>query len=308
MASFSGIVRDIKSLKIQGAQHVALASLDAIKDVVKTSKARSVSELKTHLLHAHKTLVRTRPTEPTMRNALHVSMQPILDAQEDLRVIDAKKNVVDAIRFAQEHLTSSPKTIVAIASKKIWKNMVVYTHCHSSTVTAILTEAWKKGTRFAVHNTETRPKYQGRRTATELASAHIPVEHYVDSAMSHALRKADLVLLGADAITAEGFVANKVGTSMACDLAKQYNIPVYFCTDSWKFDPLTVGGKDEVIERRDPDEVWEDAPKGVHINNIAFDLVPPDVCAGVISELGVLSMDTFLEAVFRKNPWMAKIK
>lgn len=307
-SKFNSIIHGITSLKIQGAQHVAFASLDALQEAVKASKAQSINELRKHLLQAHKILLYTRPTEPALRNALYVSLQPVLQAQDNLPLADVKKKTINTIHSAQEHLTLSPKAIAKITSKKIRKNIVIYTHCHSSTVTTTLIEAWKKGKRFVVHNTETRPKYQGRRTAIELALEHIPVEHYIDSAMPYAIQSADLVLLGVDAITAEGFVVNKVGTSMVCSLAKQYSVPVYFCTDSWKFDPLTRGGKDEVIERRDPDEVWGGAPKGVHINNVAFDLVPPSIFAGVISELGILPIKVFLTEVIHKNPWMEKLK
>lgn len=305
MTSFDRIVRDIKSLKIQGAQHVALASLDALKDVVKRSPTKTLASFVPHIKKAHHILLNTRPTEPGMRNALMYALTP-LETSNDLSVLDMKKLIVTYIRNAHSHLVDSQRTIAKIGVKKIKKNMVIYTHCHSTTVTTILHAAKMARIPFVVHNTETRPRYQGRKTAEELAKLGIHIEHYVDSGMVYALKKADLVLLGVDAITAEGFVANKIGTAIAVDLAKGYDIPVYFCTDSWKFDPLTISGGHEEIEVRNPEEVWERPPKNVHINNFAFDLVHPNGISGVISELGVLSMDVFLEAVLRRNPWMLK--
>lgn len=305
MTSFERVVRDIKSLKIQGAQHVAIASLDALKDVVKRSPAKTNAFFVSHVKKAHHILLKTRPTEPGMRNALMYALAP-LENDSGLSVLDMKKSIVSQIRDAKTHLVDSQKTIAKIGMKKIKKNMVVYTHCHSTTVTAILHSAKMAHIPFVVHNTETRPRYQGRKTATELAKSGIHVEHYVDSGMVYALKKADIVLLGVDAITSEGFVANKIGTATAVEIARRYDIPVYFCTDSWKFDPLTVGGGHEEIEMRNPCEVWERPPKNVHINNFAFDLVHPDGVSGVISELGVLSMDAFLDAVIRRNPWMCK--
>lgn len=306
MASFVEFIRDIKSLKIQGAQNVAISSLDAIKDVVKMSPAESPDLFTSHLLRAKERLVQTRPTEPGMRNALEFALLPI--NTPELRVIDMKKKLVKSIDVARKHLIHSQKEIAQIGKRKIKKRMVVYTHCHSSTVTAILTQARKNGVIFSVHNTETRPRYQGRKTASELAAANIPVEHYVDSAMFYALERADLVLLGVDAITSEGFIANKVGTLAACQIAKSYDIPVYFCTDSWKFDPLTIGGNEEEIEERDPKEVWGNPPKGVKVKNYAFDLVPPNLATGVISELGILPIGVFLETVIRQNPWMGQCR
>jgi len=134
--------------------------------------------------------------------------------------------------------------------------MKIFTHCHSSTVEAIIVKAWKQGKKFEVYNTETRPKFQGRKTATNLAKEGIPVTHFVDSAGRSMLRKTDLFLFGCDAITSEGKLINKIGTEMLAQTARESSIPAYSCTNSWKFDPNTLYGFDEEIEQRDPNEVW----------------------------------------------------
>jgi ribose 1,5-bisphosphate isomerase len=100
------------------------------------------------------------------------------------------------IKLVTKHFDTSLKKIASIGARKIKNGMIVYTHCHSSTVTAILKEAKAQGKRFEVHNTETRPKYQGRITAAEIAKAGIPVTHYVDSAAKIALEKADIMMIG----------------------------------------------------------------------------------------------------------------
>ena len=146
--------------------------------------------------------------------------------------------------------------------------------------------------------------YQGRKTATELAKAKIRVRLFTDSSGRFALKKANLALFGADAITSEGEIINKMGTEMYADIAEKYDIPVYFCTNSWKYDPMTVFGFEEAIERREAREVWNRPPKGVEISNLAFEIVEPELATGIISELGDYSPTTFIEEVKKNYPWI----
>ena len=183
-----------------------------------------------------------------------------------------------------------------IGAKRIKEGAIIFTHCHSSTVCNILKLAKKRGINFEVHNTETRPLYQGRKTAEELSKAGIKVVHYVDSAASHALRKADVVFLGVDAITTTK-VYNKVGSELFVREASDLDIPVYFCTDSWKFDKESIFGSDDEIEERISKEIWARPPKNVSISNIAFDKIDPKHITGIISELGLYSHAVFVEEV-----------
>jgi ribose 1,5-bisphosphate isomerase len=235
-----------------------------------------------------------------MRNALRY----VLDGLEECAVSAAKGHIFLNIKAAQQHFMSAEQRIRDYGATKVLRGMVIYTHCHSSAVVSVLQAAMAKGKRFAVRNTETRPSFQGRITAAQLAKLGIPVEHYVDSAARYALQKADLVLFGADAVTAEGAVVNKVGTRIMAELAGRHDIPVYVCTDSWKFDPRTVSGVGEEIEMRHPDEVWPGRPRGVTVRNYAFESVEPDLVNGIISELGIFRPEVFVEEVKDAHPWM----
>ena len=112
------------------------------------------------------------------------------------------------------------------------------------------------------------------------------------------------MLLGADAVTSEGKVINKIGSELFTEIADRYEVPVYVCTDSWKFDPKSVFGYEEEIEKRKPTEIWPTAPRGVKIANFAFEKVNPDLITGIISELGIYKPSIFVEEVKRAYPWM----
>jgi ribose 1,5-bisphosphate isomerase len=205
-----------------------------------------------------------------------------------------------------ERFDKNQKIIAQIGSKKIGNGTIVFTHCHSSTILEILKQAKKQGKKFEVHNTETRPLYQGRITAREIAKLGIPITHFVDAAARFALKKADLMLIGADAITTEGKVINKIGSELYAEIANKYDIPVYVCTDSWKFDTETIFGYEEKIEKRKGNEIWKNPPKGVTINNFAFEKVNPNLITGIISELGIYKPHVFIQEVKANNKWMFK--
>jgi ribose 1,5-bisphosphate isomerase len=270
---FNKIIKDIKSLKIQGAENVARAGVKALK--LKHDK-NSINKI-----------IATRPTEPCLRNAINFVLR------------DIKKNA----NLALKHFDDAQSKIAIIGSRKIRNNDIIFTHCHSATVMGILKEA-AKTRKFKVYCTETRPRFQGRTTAVELAKAKIPVRLFTDASGRYALKKSNLTFFGVDAITSEGEIVNKMGTEMYADIAEKYDIPVYFCTDSWKYDPLTVFGFEEAIERREAKEVWDRPPKGVEISNLAFEIVEPELATAIISELGVYSAATFIEEVKRNYPWI----
>lgn len=276
MDMFNKICKDIKELKIQGATAVAKEGVKALR--YKRDKS-SVEKL-----------LSLRPTEPMLKNAVKFVLQ------------DFDNNYQKAL----EHFEKAEKQITEIGSREISSGIVIFTHCHSSTVTKVLIEAKRQGKKFEVYNTETRPLYQGRKTATELAKAKIPVTHFIDSAGRIALKKADIMIIGADAVISSGKVANKVGSEMFALVAKSYGVPVYCCTNSWKFDAKTILGYKEKIEERSPKEVWGKAPKGIKVSNLAFELISPDLIEAIISELGIYNPLSFVEEVKKKYPWITE--
>ena len=274
MNEFDTICRKTKNVEIQGAENVAKAAVKAL--MLKNDK-KSIEKL-----------ISLRATEPALRNAIHFIMK------------DPKK--LGSLALA--HFNMSAKKIAEYGAKKIENDMTVFTHCHSSGVMAVLKEARKQGKKFQVYCTETRPLLQGRKTAKELAGLKIPVTMFVDSGARIALKDSDLFLFGADAITSEGKVINKIGTEMFAEVADKYDTDTYCCTDSWKYDPMTVFGYKEPIERRDPKEVWDKSPRGVKIVNLAFERVHPEVITAIISELGVHPPTVFIQEVRRVYPWL----
>lgn len=293
----------IRDLEVQGATNVAIAAVNALSEQIRLSEAVDRSSIQAQIEEAKEILFGSRETEPFMRNAIRYVEWSLRKAEwggrEELR---------DLVHGVSEGLLNqfedAKRTIVQIGLRRINTGSVVLTHCHSSAVSSVFVEAKTRGVDFRVICTETRPRYQGRITAGELLEAGIDTTMIVDSAMRSFLKEADLVLVGADAITSEGNVINKIGTSQLALAADEARVPLYVVSTLLKFDPETIHGEYEVIEERRPDEIWPDAPRGLKVRNPAFDVTRRGYIHGIICEEGVISPHSILEAVRRRYPWI----
>jgi translation initiation factor 2B subunit (eIF-2B alpha/beta/delta family) len=263
---FDKICKDIKSIKIQGATNIAKSALYAY-NLFPNKKSKKI-------------LQSLRPTEPMLTHVLELA-----DKITKNQILKHFKNSQDSINKSVYDL--------------IKHNQVIFTHCHSTNVIKALIYAKKHKKSFQVYNTETRPLFQGRKTAKELAKANIPVTMFIDSSINIALTRAqdkeektkpaDLVLLGSDAIIKNG-VINKVGSRLIAEVAYNNKIPVYIIADSWK-----RAHKKIKLEQRDFFEIWNPRTNKIHIKNPAFEFIPKKFISGIISEYGLLSFNEFLK-------------
>jgi len=181
--SLKQIVKDIKTVRIQGAQRIAFAALEALNQTVHRSRATTQRQLLKELYQAKKQLDSARATEPLLRNYTSGALHDI----DTSSLRELRESVLANIAKLRKEHKNHLQEIIHIGEQKIPKGSTIFTHCHSSTVTGILKLAHKKKKRIMVTNTEARPIYQGRITARELSAAGIRVHHFVDSAAHIAL-------------------------------------------------------------------------------------------------------------------------
>jgi len=296
----------IKRLEVQGARNVAIAAIKAIEAGTKESTAGRKEEFLKELSEAKEVLFASRETEPLMRNAIrHVIHAVEKSDKESVRELVGVVSQVSS-QFLED-LERSKEKIAAVGSKRILNRSRVLTHCHSSTVTNMLRKAKLEGKSFEVFCTESRPVFQGRITAKEMLDAGIETTLIVDSAVRYFMNEVDLVVVGADAITSEGNVINKIGTSMVALAAKEARTPFYVVSELLKFDPATIHGDYERIEERSSSEVWADPPSGLTIRNPAFDVTRREFIHGIICEEGIISPHSISELISRKYPWIFEV-
>ena len=299
----SFVANKIRKLEVQGARNIAITAIKALEALAKETTSQTRKEFIEELKRAQAILFASRSTEPLMRNALRWIISQVENCTKEEVDILAEVVSSSSSQFLC-NLEASKECIAEIGSKRILDNMVVFTHCHSSTVTYLLRKAKESGKVFEVVCTETRPVFQGRLTAKELMSLDLKTTFIVDSAARSFIHKADLVIVGADAITSEGNVINKIGTGTIALLAHEARKPFYVVSELLKFDPATVCGDYEEIEERSPDEVWKGAPGKLVIRNPAFDVTRRDFIHGVICEEGIIPPHSVKEIMHRKFPWI----
>jgi ribose 1,5-bisphosphate isomerase len=279
----------IKNMRIQGAKRVAVEGVKSLKNV------QSMPELRQSCL----LLAKSRPTEPMLRNGLRFVFY---SANEH----NLKATVRNAINKFVRMNDLAVDRIADIAAKRINSGDVLMTYCHSSTVTETMRRAKKQGKRFEVIVSETRPRYQGRITARELRKSGIKTTMIVDSAVRSFINDADLILMGSDAITSDGYVVNKIGSATVALCAQESRTRLGVLSELFKFDPMTSYGTLEPIEERPGREVWPTPPAGLKIRNPAFDVIPPAYIDYIVTEAGVTAPYNVINQAKSRYPWMVE--
>lgn len=162
----------------------------------------------------------------------------------------------------------------------------VVTISSSRTVLHVLT-ALGRVRPLQVACSESRPGLEGRRLATRLAALDVQVTMFSDAGIAHALRTADAVVVGADAVSPDYFL-NKSGTHMLAATAMQQGVPVHVVSSRDKFVTRALAIQLRPHEGP-PSELWAEAPPRVIVRNPYFESTPLDLVTSVITDVGVLS-------------------
>jgi ribose 1,5-bisphosphate isomerase len=281
--------KKIKSMEIRGAGRIARAAAEALRDHALSVKAATSAAFCQEMEKAAAELVSTRPTAVSLPNAVHFVMTG-LDAAKTAE--EARTGVV---RRADQFISSSQHAVERIAefgARHIRDGDVILTHCNSEVALGCMIEAHRQGKEIEVFATEVRPRNQGHITIRTLNDAGIKTNFIVDSAVRSFINDVDLVIVGADAVTVNGAVVNKIGTSQVAHTAAEARVNVIVAAETYKFAPRTVVGELIQIEERPPGEVLPDeiarTLKNVTVRNPAFDVTPAEYIDLIVTEQGAI--------------------
>ena len=285
------VVRGAPAIGVSGAFGLALAALQ--------SDAKEKDELINYLEYAKKILFETRPTAVNLVWGLE---KIILVAKKAGTVEEIKKNVVEAAKQMADDDIQTNMLIGKNGSELFNDNDTVMTHCNAGalatvgygTALGVIRAAKDSGKNIKVIATETRPIQQGSRlTAFELKHDGINVSLIPDTAVGYTIANSlvNKIIVGADRILRTGHVYNKIGTYQVAIIAKQHDIPFYVAAPLSTFD-MQSDPEDVVIEQRKASEVTgigdkKTAPDGINVINPAFDMTPPELISGIITEKGI---------------------
>ncbi len=291
----------IKKLVVRGAPAIGVTAAFGLALAAQQSKAKTLPEFMTDLDTAFNVLRATRPTAVNLFWAL----DRVMGKAKRTRTLQEAKKVVldDALKMSEEDIDAN-RQLGANGANLFKDGDIVLTHCNAGslatvaygTALGVIRAARESGKRLSVIATETRPVMQGSRlTAFELQHDGIDVSLIPDTAVGHMMARGAIrrVIVGADRVLRTGHVFNKIGTYQVAILAKVHKVPFYVAAPLSTFD-FESSPEDVVIEERSVDEVVKVgkkriAPKRVRVFNPAFDMTPPELITGIITERGVLT-------------------
>jgi len=285
------VVRGAPAIGVSGAFGLALAALQ--------SNAKEKDQLIQDLKTAKKILFETRPTAVN----LSWGLDKIMKITEQCKTVsEIRDNVIAKAKEMAEDDVNINKKMGKIGAELFQNNDTIMTHCNAGalatvgygTALGVIRATNESGKNIKVIATETRPIQQGSRlTAFELKHDGIDVSLIPDTAVGYTMANGLVngVVVGADRILRTGHVFNKIGTYQVATMAKQHNIPFYVAAPLSTFD-LKSNPENVVIEQRKASEVTgigdtKTAPDGIDVINPAFDVTPPELISGIITENGI---------------------
>ena len=303
------IVVAIKDMTVRGAG--VIGSVAAFGIYTACMEVDSYEQLKLK----SKDIRESRPTAVNLMWAVDKMMDLLKDSNDLIN--DALKFAIelndDEARESQKIAQFGCDIIEDILKKKNKTTINILTHCNAGwlavidegTALAPIYEAQKRGIDVHVWVDETRPRNQGASlTAWELTQSGINHTIIADNTGGHLMQHdmVDMVITGADRVSANGDVANKIGTYLKALAANDNDVPFYVAIPISTFDwEIEDGVKDIPIELRSEDEVKYMrgvdkegnvtevliTPKDSPAINYGFDVTPARLITGLITNKGV---------------------
>ncbi|MFC2047373.1 translation initiation factor eIF-2B, partial [Chloroflexota bacterium] len=282
------LIDGIKNDRAHGASELARQAVEILKVVAERSLTGSVEQFLHEQREIGERLMLVRPAMASLFNIINRLLQITVEAQETS--LDSIKRLT--ISKADEAINSSSQAVAQTAyhvAQLIADSDRIMTNSYSSTVVASLKQTFTEHWNIEVITTRSGPRRSGERTAQQLGLYGIPITFIDDTAMGLYISSVNKAVVGADRVCADGKVVNGIGTYQLALAAKRVSVPFYVLCETLKFDSRLQG--DEVdLEEKEPSEVFdlESFPPEVKAKNPFFDITPPELITGIVTENGLL--------------------
>ncbi len=298
---WEGVADAIRRMVVRGAPAIGVAAAMGVALAAVQSKSRDRASLLRDVETAASGLRATRPTAVNLFWGIDRAVErarghpggPVKIREELVRLVQ---------QMADEDVEAN-RRLGKLGAGLVHDGETIMTHCNAGalatvgygTALGVVRAAREAGKCVSVIVPETRPALQGSRlTAFELARDGFHCRVIPDTAVGYMLSSGDIdrVITGADRITRDGYVFNKIGTYQMAVLAGRHEVPFHAAAPFSTFD-LKHTHDQIVIEERGFDEVTKIRgrrimPRGVPVGNPAFDMTPPELVSSIISEAGVI--------------------
>jgi translation initiation factor 2B subunit (eIF-2B alpha/beta/delta family) len=278
------VIEQFEALELHAARS-GREVMDALTQMVQDSRAPNTAAMAAEIEAGVDALLAAMPAYAPPLNIMHRLMSRVEEAQNtgatshDLR----RAFELEAAAF-HEWSASARERIAAYGAEIIPDGARVFTYTLSETALRTLREAARRGKRFRVLVTESRPNNDGLVTAVELSKEGVDVSVSLDACIAELIPQSDLMMVGAEAIMPDGSAVCKVGTYPSALVAKSCGVPVYVTVDTLKFNVAGLALKVDPIRRSDVM-----AADSARVIGHLFDRTPPELLRAIITERGILS-------------------
>ena len=297
------VAQAIKTLALRGAPLIGIAAAYGFALAFRRMPVSTSASFNASLERVSNLFRSTRPTAVNLFWAIDRMRRVAVEAASQSHEIIAERMLAEALRIHEEDAEQCRR--IGIAGSELLPNAAtVLTHCNTGslatggdgTALSVLNVAWQTHKLKHVFVDETRPLLQGARLTTwELQHLGIPFTLITDSTAAFLMQRGEVntVIVGADRITANGDVANKVGTYGLAVQAHFHNVQFIVAAPTSTIDAAMQSGKEIPIEQRSGTEVTEIAgiriaPPGVEVYSPAFDVTPNELVDAIVTDHGVL--------------------
>jgi translation initiation factor eIF-2B subunit delta len=265
-------INDIEQDRTSGASQLARKALGVLKFFVQTNKSQTTTDFKKDFTELGRTLFRARPNMAQVQNLVAQTVHEVntqkehdLDAVRKVtesKINELRKQSEDAVKKSAEHAA----TVIADSG-------ALATCSYSSTIVETLKVAKRQGKSFKVFVAESKSSdgrfCYGQTLAEALESVNVHAQVFADNQIGMYVKRADVVLVGADSLLRDGSIVNGTPTYELAAKAKEYETPFYAVCETTKANALS--GLGENVEVKE-----------------GFDRVPPQLTTGVITEKGII--------------------
>lgn len=277
-------LKEVKNDLTHGSSWLAARAAEILLEASDSFKGGDVEDYISFVKFYAKKLADARPSMLAIENAVAYLLGRVMEGYSKSLDVDALKEVLRSeVKKWLKAKDEAFKRCVEHAAKIFEGASKVLTHSFSNTVLEAIKKASSR-VKLDVYVSESRPLYEGRAMAKELAKSGCKVTLVTDASLGYFAKEVDLAVAGADTIAADGSVINKMGTYLLALAAKRASIPFYVAAETLKIGIRTLFSKPS-LEERSPSQVYRGL-KGLEVKNIYFDVTPPDLITKIVCEHG----------------------
>ena len=286
--------------------HASRAGREIMRCLTETARSSSASDtsaLADEIQFAVDAILRVMPPYAPALNVMHRVLARVELARTSGEDVGSLRMALESEASSFSRWSASARQRIAdYGAELIPADGTVFTFTLSETILRCLLRAAERGKRFRILVTESRPNNDGLATASALFDAGLDIAVSIDACIAELLPQADVMMVGAEAIMADGSAIAKAGAFPCALAARQFGIPVYVVVDSMKLDVSSALGLSlPQASLNFQDILPADAPEAVAVAGSLFDRSPAHLIRGVVSERGILTASA-CSALMREMP------